>query len=62
MFEIQFHTLQSLKIKESELHKIYEETRALDSQSNLDEIKKLKRKMLRISEKVEHPYNVDSIR
>lgn len=58
IFELQFHTYQSLKIKE-ENHKLYEKSR-LPSKPN-EEKKKLVKKMIENSKKVISPNNIDEI-
>lgn len=61
----EIHTYQSLRIKEKELHKIYEECRELDLKKDWNKIQELKEIMIDISSKIKNPKNpknVDSIR
>lgn len=58
IFELQFHTYQSLKIKE-ENHKLYEKSRLPSTPS--EEKKKLVKKMIENSKKVIIPNNINEI-
>lgn len=58
IFELQFHTYQSLKIKE-ENHKLYEKSRLQSTPS--EEKKKLVKKMIENSKKVIIPNNINEI-
>lgn len=58
IFELQFHTYQSLKIKE-ENHKLYEKSRLPSTHS--EEKKKLVKKMIENSKKVIIPNNINEI-
>lgn len=58
IFELQFHTYQSLKIKE-ENHKLYEKARLSSTPS--EEVEKLTDKMIENSVKIKNPVNTDDI-
>ena len=57
-FELQFHTQQSLEIKEK-LHPLYEEQRKLEKDNPRK--KELKQIMQEMSSVIELPHNIDSI-
>lgn len=61
-FELQFHTPYSLEVKEKKLHKLYEEQRKLDSVIDKLEWDKLTEEMIKISDTIVHPINVDRIK
>jgi hypothetical protein len=57
IFELQFHTPESLKLK-NKLHPIYEKLRVAKSQA---EAEKLNLEMLKIAEGEIIPYNIETI-
>ena len=60
-FELQFHTRKSLEVKEGELHKLYERYRSLDPEENFQERAELKAKMVRLSDTIPNPNEIDNI-
>lgn len=61
IFELQYHTDMSLKIKENELHKIYEKQRVLDKIKDKDKWDELEMLMIKVSERINNPENVEAI-
>ncbi|MGX7415669.1 hypothetical protein ACWOFH_07555 [Aerococcus christensenii] len=61
VFELQFHTPQSAKIKENELHKLYEEQRILDKRKDLEKYQELKQKMVKLSDQIIDPLGIERI-
>ena len=60
-FELQFHTRKSLEVKEGELHKLYERIRKLDREENLQEVAELEARMVRLSNTIPNPKDIDII-
>ena len=60
-FELQFHTRKSFEVKEGELHKLYERYRSLDPEENFQERAELKAKMVRLSDTIPNPNEIDNI-
>ena len=61
VFELQFHTPQSAKIKKNELHKLYEEQRILDKRKDLEKYQELKQKMVKLSDQIIDPLGIERI-
>ncbi|MCT7682431.1 MAG: hypothetical protein N4R97_02700 [Lactobacillus iners] len=61
IFELQFHTPQSVAIKENELHKLYEEQRILDKRKDLEKYQELKQKMVKLSDQIINPLGIERI-
>lgn len=59
-FEVQFHTPESFKLKDGELHTLYEQWRVMDK--NTPEAKLLADKMFALSEKLEQPKNIEKVK
>lgn len=59
IFELQYHTNESLQLKENELHKLYEKQRLLPKSSK--EYNDLKKEMINISSRIKNPKGVESI-
>ena len=57
-FELQFHTDRSFKIKETELHEIYEKYRI---ETNLNEKNELYNRMIEVSNKINIPPQIERI-
>lgn len=62
IFELQFHTPESIKVKENELHKLYEEQRLLDKNKDKKKWDSLTEEMIKISNTVPIPKNVERIK
>ncbi len=58
-FELQFHTKQSFDVKDTEMHKLYEEYR-LDSTSESRRVE-IENEMFKLSNNLEIPFNVGKI-
>lgn len=61
IFELQFHTPQSVAIKENELHKLYEKQRMLDKKSDRRKWDELEEKMKTISDTIVIPTGIERI-
>lgn len=59
-FELQFHTPESLELKEGKLHKLYEEAR--DTNTPLERKRELNRQMVELSNALDFPKNIDKIK
>lgn len=59
-FELQFHTPESLELKEGKLHKLYEEAR--DANTPIERQRELNRQMIELSNELEFPKNIDKIK
>lgn len=59
-FELQFHTPESLELKEGKLHKLYEEAR--DVNTPLERKQELNRQMIELSNELAFPKNIDKIK
>ncbi|MGI6440454.1 MAG: hypothetical protein ACOX00_00755 [Peptoniphilaceae bacterium] len=59
IFELQYHTPKSHEIKESVLHKLYEKSR---TSTDVSEQKQLDAEMVRVSNDIPNPINVDRIK
>jgi hypothetical protein len=59
-FEIQFHTPESFKLKDGELHKLYEEWRLLPEDTT--ESKALRKQMFELSQTLTVPKNIEKVR
>jgi|GEM_PF-1926840 hypothetical protein len=62
IFELQFHTPESIKVKENELHKLYEKQRLLDRNKDKKKWDSLTEEMIKISNTVPIPKNVERIK
>lgn len=61
-FELQFHTPYSLEVKEKKLHKLYEIQRKLDKVKEDVQYKALTKQMIKISDTILHPIDVERIK
>ena len=62
IFELQFHTPKSIKVKEDDLHKIYEKQRLLDKDKDKKKWDSLTEEMIQISNTIPIPKNVERIK
>nr|DAX81391.1 MAG TPA: minor capsid protein [Caudoviricetes sp.] len=62
IFELQFHTPMSIDIKEGGLHELYEKQRLLDIRVDREKYNKLKMEMIKLSDKIKNPLNVEKIK
>lgn len=62
IFELQFHTPESIKVKEDDLHKIYEKQRLLDKDKDKKKWDSLTEEMIKISNTIPIPKNVERIK
>lgn len=62
IFELQFHTPKSIKVKEDDLHKIYEKQRLLDKDKDKKKWDSLTEEMIKISNTIPIPKNVERIK
>lgn len=62
IFELQFNTPESIKVKENELHKLYEKQRLLDRNKDKKKWDSLTEEMIKISNTVPIPKNVERIK
>lgn len=62
IFELQFHTPKSIKVKEDDLHKIYEKQRLLDKDKDKKKWDNLTEEMIKISNTIPIPKNVERIK
>lgn len=62
IFELQFHTPESIKVKENELHKLYEKQRLLDKDKDKKKWDSLTEEMIKISNTIPIPKNVERIK
>ncbi|AZR60422.1 hypothetical protein [Eikenella corrodens] len=60
MFEVQFHTEQSFRLKHNDLHKLYEEAR--DRATHPERRAQLRRQMAELSRQIPNPPGIRSIR
>ena len=61
-FELQFHTPDSMAVKEGELHKLYEKCRVFDADKDREKIELLNQKMINLSSKIKNPLGVEYIK
>lgn len=59
IFELQFHTEQSLEVKEGDLHMLYEKHRV---ETDIEKIAMYQREMINISNKITDPKNIEQIK
>ena len=62
IFELQFHTPESIKVKENELHKLYEKQRLLNKDKDKKKWDSLTEEMIQISNTIPIPKNVERIK
>lgn len=62
IFELQYHTPQSLSIKENELHKLYEKQRILDKENEKTKWDILNNKMIELCKRIQNPIGVERIK
>lgn len=62
IFELQFHTPESIKVKEDDLHKIYEKQRLLNKNKDKKKWDSLTEEMIQISNTIPIPKNVERIK
>ena len=62
IFELQFHTPESIKVKENELHKLYEKQRLLNKDKDKKKWDSLTEEMIKISNTIPIPKNVERIK
>lgn len=62
VFELQFHTLQSIEVKENGLHTLYEKQRVLDVAKDRDAILQISEEMVELSSKINNPIGVERIK
>ena len=60
-FELQFHTPESFKLKDGELHELYEKWRVIEDKSSGEAIR-LSKMMKELSGSLKIPKNIDKIR
>lgn len=62
IFELQYHTKKSYYVKEHGLHELYEQQRVLDRNKNKMKWDNLTKEMIKISNKIPIPSNVERIK
>ena len=61
VFELQFHTEKSIEVKENGLHILYEEQRKLDRVKDRQKWDFLENEMIKLSNTIPNPVNVERI-
>lgn len=62
IFELQFHTPKSVEVKEGGLHKLYEIQRSLNKEKDYKEWEALANKMIKLSNTIPIPKNIERIK